>query len=55
MGLGLARARVLYAVSDELHQGFVAGRHPSAVDVAIDASGAPLALVIVALISSRRP
>ena len=38
---------VLYAASDELHQGFVAGRHPSALDVAIDASGALLALVIV--------
>ena len=45
---------VLYAASDELHQGFVAGRHPSAVDVAIDASGALLALVIVGFISSRR-
>ena len=45
---------VLYAASDELHQGFVAGRHPSAVDVAIDASGALLALVILGFISSRR-
>ena len=34
---------VTYAVGDELHQGFVAGRSPSALDVAIDAAGAPRA------------
>ena len=45
---------VLHAASDELHQGFVAGRHPSAVDVAIDASGALHALLILGFISSRR-
>ena len=45
---------VLYAVTDELHQGFVAGRHPSAVDVGIDAAGALIAVVAVALIRSRR-
>ncbi|MHB8398566.1 MAG: VanZ family protein [Candidatus Limnocylindrales bacterium] len=45
---------VLYAASDEFHQGFVAGRHPSAVDVGIDATGALLALLAVGLISSRR-
>jgi VanZ like family len=32
-------AGVLYAVSDELHQSFVEGRHGSPVDVAIDAVG----------------
>ena len=45
---------VLYAASDELHQGFVAGRHPSAIDVGIDAAGALIALVAVGLIRSRR-
>jgi hypothetical protein len=30
---------VLYAASDELHQGFVAGRHAAAVDVGIGAAG----------------
>ena len=45
---------VLYAASDEFHQGFVAGRHPSAVDVGIDATGALIALVAVGLIRSRR-
>ena len=45
---------VLYAISDELHQGFVAGRHPSPVDVGIDAAGALIAIAAVALIRSRR-
>ncbi len=46
---GAARLAVLgsalYAISDEFHQGFVAGRHPSQMDTAIDAIGATLALV----------
>lgn len=33
---------VAYAVSDEVHQSFVAGRRGSAVDVAIDAVGVAL-------------
>ena len=45
---------VLYAVTDELHQGFVAGRHASAVDVGIDAAGALIAVMAVGLIRSRR-
>jgi hypothetical protein len=45
---------LLYAASDEFHQGFVAGRHPSATDVAIDATGSLIALVAVGLIRSRR-
>jgi VanZ family protein len=32
-------AGVLYAVSDEVHQAFVQGRHGSPIDVAIDAVG----------------
>ena len=36
---------VLYAVSDEFHQSFVPGRHPSWVDaLVIDGSGAALGL-----------
>ena len=46
---------VLYAASDELHQGLVAGRGPSAVDVGIDATGALVALIVIGLIRSRRP
>ncbi len=34
---------LLYAISDELHQSFTAGRHPSPVDVCIDLAGASLA------------
>jgi VanZ family protein len=34
----------LYAVSDEIHQGFIPGRTPSAVDVVIDAAGAAAGL-----------
>jgi VanZ family protein len=45
---------VLYAITDELHQGFVAGRHLSAVDVGIDAAGALIAVVAVGLFRSRR-
>jgi len=45
---------VLYAATDELHQGFVTGRHLSALDVAIDATGALIALAAAGLIRSRR-
>jgi VanZ family protein len=45
---------VLYAVTDEFHQGFVAGRHESALDVGIDAAGALLAVVGAGLVRSRR-
>jgi VanZ family protein len=38
---------VAYAASDELHQHFVAGRHGSPVDVAIDAAGAAIGLVLL--------
>lgn len=35
-----------YAVSDEVHQSFVAERHPSPFDVAIDAAGIGVAAAI---------
>lgn len=38
---------VLYAVSDEFHQGFVPGRHPSPWDVLIDSAGAASALIFL--------
>lgn len=44
---------VVYAASDELHQGFVAGRYPSGVDVAIDAVGALVAIAAVGLYRSH--
>lgn len=45
---------VLYAATDELHQGLVVGRHAAASDVAIDATGALIALVAVGCILNRR-
>lgn len=45
---------VLYAISDEYHQSFVPGRHPSWVDVLIfDGGGASLALLAVSVIRKR--
>ena len=44
---------VLYASTDEFHQGFVAGRHESAVDVGIDAAGAIIAVAAAGLLRSR--
>ncbi|MGD1995810.1 MAG: VanZ family protein [Anaerolineae bacterium] len=50
-GLGSDRLRVLsliltllYAVSDEIHQAFVPGRHSSIADVLVDGVGATLAM-----------
>lgn len=43
---------VLYAVSDEIHQTFVAGRHGSPIDVAIDAVG--VAIGVLAWVKLRR-
>ena len=50
--LGLA---IAYAATDELHQHFVRGRHPSPFDVAFDACGAALGLLLWQLARSRRP
>ncbi len=44
-------ATALYAISDELHQGFVAGRHPSPVDVGIDGAGAAVAIGVVLVLA----
>ena len=38
---------VVYAITDELHQAFVAGRNASVRDVGIDAAGALVAVAIV--------
>ena len=45
---------VLYAITDEFHQSIVAGRHASWVDVAIDAIGVVVALVIATVIRRGR-
>lgn len=43
---------VLYAVSDELHQGFVSGRSPGLVDVVIDSAGVCCGVLVMALLLS---
>ena len=43
----------LYAISDELRQGVVGGRHPAVFDVAIDAAGALVAIGAIHLVRSR--
>jgi VanZ family protein len=43
----------LYATSDELHQAFVAGRTPSAIDVGVDTLGAAIAIALVAVARAR--
>jgi VanZ family protein len=41
---------ILYALTDEFHQSFIPGRHPSLVDVfAFDGGGAALALLLLTL------
>jgi hypothetical protein len=52
--LAATAVALLYAVSDEFHQGFVHGRHGSSVDVAIDAVGFGLAAAAWALATRRR-
>lgn len=36
---------LLYGITDEIHQSFVPGRHPSAVDIVVDGIGAALAVL----------
>jgi VanZ family protein len=55
--LGAFVIAVLYGVSDEFHQSFVAGRTPDAADVLADAVGAALALTVAwgwAILVGRR-
>lgn len=44
----------LYASTDEIHQGFVAGRGPSAADVWIDTLGAGIAWMLLTLFCPKR-
>jgi VanZ family protein len=43
-----AAITLAYAVSDEWHQSFVAGRHGTPVDVAIDSVGIAIASLLIA-------
>ena len=44
-----------YAITDEIHQHFVSGRHASPIDVAIDAAGLLLGLLALRLWTPSRP
>jgi len=48
-------AGVLYAISDEVHQAFVSGRHASPIDVAIDTVGLLLGLLAWRRLSGSMP
>jgi VanZ family protein len=48
-------AGVAYAITDEIHQHFVSGRHASPVDFAIDAAGLGLGMVFFQLARRRLP
>jgi VanZ family protein len=45
---------ILYAATDELHQGFVHGRHASPFDVSFDACGLALGLLVLLSVQSER-
>ena len=45
---------VAYAVSDEVHQHFVPGRHAALLDVAIDATGVLLGILLARELAARR-
>jgi VanZ family protein len=46
-------AGVAYAVTDEIHQHFVEGRHASAVDVALDSVGVAVGIYLLRLWQTR--
>jgi VanZ family protein len=45
---------VAYAVSDEIHQHFVEGRHASAIDVALDSVGVAVGIFLLRLFQTRQ-
>jgi VanZ family protein len=45
---------VLYAVSDEVHQSFVEGRHGAPLDVLIDAVGVAIGIALWQSVRTRR-
>jgi len=44
-----------YAITDEIHQHFVGGRHASPVDVLIDTGGVAIGIFIVSRLFQTRP
>jgi VanZ family protein len=45
---------VAYAISDEIHQAFTATRSPSVLDVAVDAAGAGIGILLYRIGERRR-
>ena len=43
-----------YACSDEFHQSFIPGRHPSSLDVGIDMVGAILGMTVMIFVRKKR-
>ena len=43
---------LVYAISDEIHQGFTPGRTPSPIDVGIDTCGVMFGIIVVLIIIS---
>ena len=52
--IAAAAISLLYGLSDEYHQSFVAGRDADPVDVLVDAAGITVALALVARRTGRR-
>jgi VanZ family protein len=46
---------VAYAITDEIHQMFVSGRHGSPIDVVVDAGGIALGILLFAATRHRLP
>jgi VanZ family protein len=44
---------VAYAITDEIHQHFVSGRHASPIDVAIDSTGVLLGILLLRAVKQR--
>lgn len=45
---------VLYSISDEVHQIFIAGRGPAAADVILDSIASVIGILLIFVISKRR-
>jgi VanZ family protein len=53
-GLGAFVIGALYALSDEVHQSFVAGRSPLVTDVGFDVVGVLIGILLVSWVLKRR-
>lgn len=55
-GVAALALTIVYALTDELHQRFVPGRHGALADVGVDALGAALGLAVISRVrQSPRP